>query len=651
MKKILIIILALAMVCSAAFLGSCGKDNSNEKGGTSKENSGTSKENNTAALVTIDDLAEFTIVRSDKASGDEKAVAVSLRKTIDEKFGVSLNIGTDYSGKNKKEIIIGDTKRAETKQAKEDITSYSEYLIRRVGDKIIICAGSVEALGTAVEFWTTKMVNKSGKLCIPNDKNGYIYSPETKIIDDLTIDGEPIENFVIVNTASEFVDIAESIGETIFELADTKLQIFTDPEATLPAGAHVIRIGDLGSDVKMSSFEVKNGNIEITPSYYDFDWSVNYIEMLFDGAVDRRVDITSNHNTEAIYESDEIYTKEDVMSVLEKVYNSEQMIVGTEMTNSANVVTETLENYYEKSGQYPGILGLDVRLSNLHKLGKAGIEKVVADLTKYAESGGIITASAHFSNPAENGGDPTIENYRGTIGGDDAWAQLITEGTPFNTSFKQELEGIADFFEDLKENGVPVIWRPLHETNGNWFWFAMVQSGVKIREESFANLWIYIHDYFTIERGLDNLLWEFSPNIDNGSEVLTEPLYGFPGKDYVDLVGFDWYTRTGDPMQIETARTYKDLASLGMVINLNEFGPAGDFVADEEGEIQEDIFSCESILGMFKEMDRIGDYKFGYLLTWTDNLSIPELGKSKEFMDHEMTLGLVEVKAMFDELK
>ena len=643
MKRFLPFLLALAMVFAAAFLSSCGEE-------TPNVNKDEPKKNNTAALGAIDDLAEFTIVRSDKATEEEKNVAVSLRKTLNEKFGVDIKLGTDYSGTNPKEILIGETKRAESKKAMEDITSYSEYLIRRVGDKIVICAGSDEALMNAIELWTTKMVNKSGKLCIPGDEKGYIYSPETKKLDQLTIEGNPISDYYIVYESDVFADAATQISNVIFDIADIKLEV-VNVKSTIPKEAHMIKIGEPGSDVKKSSFAVNDGNIEITPSYYDADWSADYVEMLLSGAVDRKLDITSYHNTDAVYELEEIYSKEDVMTVLENVYNSDQIIVGTEMANGANHVSKTLMNYYEKSGQYPGILGLDVRYANLHKLGNEGRAKVIADLTNYAADGGIITASAHFSNPTENGGDPSIENYRGRLGGDDAWAKLITEGTEYNTSFKKELEGIADFFEALKENGVPVIWRPLHEANGGWFWFCMVQGDTKVSEASFSNLWKYIHDYFTIERGLDNLLWEYGPNIGNESQYMTAPLYGFPGKDYVDLVGFDWYTGDGDAYAVEESTTYRDLKSLGMIININEFGPSGDLIADEEGEFQDDIFSCESILGMLEEIKRMGDYKFGYFLTWTSHISIPELGKSKEFMDHEMTLGLSDVKAMFDALK
>ncbi len=644
MKKILLVLLALLLACSAAFLGTCSKEtpNSSNKEETKK---------NTAVLGAIEDLAEFTIVRSENSSSEETAIASSFCEKLNTDFGADVRLKTDFGGEAEKEILLGFTNRKDSKALVGALT-YNEYVIKRVGNKIIICGGSVDALSAAVDLWTTKMVNKSGKLCIPGDEKGYFFSHDSKLIDNLTIDGASIMDYTVVSDSPAFASIAIKIADVIFDIADVKLEVIVAPGYEIPDESKLIRIGNVGSDNKRSSFAVVDSNIEITPAYYDADWSVNYIKMLLDGAVDRKLDITSYHNTDAIYELGEIYSKEDVLAVINKVYNSDELIVGTEITNGVNQVSNTLENYYEKSGQYPGILGLDVRYANLVKLGEEGGAKVVADLTRFAEGGGLVTASAHFSNPVENGGDPAVENYCGRLGGDDAWAALITEGTDYNKSFKQELSGIADFFEALERNGVPVIWRPLHEANGNWFWFCMVQGDIKVSEASFRKLWRYIHDYFTIERGLDNLLWEYSPNIGNESSSMTAPLYGFPGKDYVDLVGFDWYTGDANVYILESSPTYSDLLSLGMGVNITEFGPSGNLVADAEGEIQEDIFSCESILGMFEEIKRSGkDYKFGYFLTWTSNISIPELGKSKEFMDYPMTLGQADVKALFDELK
>ena len=632
MKKVFIVMIGLALLISSVFISSCGKS----------ETAGSEK----MILGEISDLSEFTIIRSESGSDGGKEAAVELRKLLKEKFSAELSISTDFNGDKGKEILVGYTSRSASKKTEVDINTYSEFVIKRTGDKIVIMGGSDEALMSAINFWTTNMVNRAGKLCIPNDEQGYISSPDVKF-KKLTVEGIDINEFAIYNTSSVFSKTANKIKELLVDYADAHLSIVDNKNLS----KNLIIMDVSTDDTKKSSIEVKDGHIYVNISCFDTDWAVEYLKSVFDGASESSFDITSDiDDSSAEYEVKTFYNKDDLMAVLEKAYNSDGIIVGTEMVNGGNAVENTLDNYYEKSGEYPGIIGLDVRLSNLTKLGEVGRAKVIADLTKYAEQGGIITASAHFSNPAENGGDPTVENYRGRFGGDDAWDALITEGTDYNTSFKKELEGIADFFEALKDNGVPVIWRPLHETNGNWFWFCMVQGMTKVSEESFANLWIYIHDYFTNERGLDNLLWEFGPNIGKESDTMTAPLYGFPGKEYVDLVGFDWYTGDGDASKIETTPTYKDLASLDMIININEFGPGGDMVADDEDEVQSEIFSCRNILGFFEEFKH-GGYKLGYFLTWTSHISIPELGYADEFMASEITLGLTDVKALFDSLE
>ena len=98
MKKILYVILTLIIAFSVILLVSCEKEE-----GTSKKDS--QNKNDTASLNVISDLSEFSIVRSDKASDEEKAVAVYLRKSLNDKFETDMKLGTDYSGAKKKEIL------------------------------------------------------------------------------------------------------------------------------------------------------------------------------------------------------------------------------------------------------------------------------------------------------------------------------------------------------------------------------------------------------------------------------------------------------------------------------------------------------------------------------------------------------------------
>ena len=57
------------------------------------------------------------------------------------------------------------------------------------------------------------------------------------------------------------------------------------------------------------------------------------------------------------------------------------------------------------------------------------------------------------------------------------------------------------------------------------------------------------YDYMTAERGLDNLVWAFSPGADLGDE---EYMTRYPGDDMVDMLGLDCYQYGELPASNET---------------------------------------------------------------------------------------------------
>ena len=344
-----------------------------------------------------------------------------------------------------------------------------------------------------------------------------------------------------------------------------------------------------------------------------------------------------------------MYTKERVIDLFKKVYADKNLLIfGEEMSNYPEMVNKTLERFKKNSGKYPGILGFDIRMSNLKRLGEKGIEQVVSEITAYAEKGGLVTCSAHFANPKNKNHE--IDDYRGFLGFDEAWIEMITEGTELNKYFRIELSAIADFLEKLKNNNVPVIWRPLHEANGGWFWFCIPQtdpeSGEKrfIKEETFIAAWKYIYDYFTAERKLDNILWEYSPNIvADDCAGMTRALYGYPG-ELCDFVGFDWYS--GGKYEISLNSTYNDLASTGKPVAFAEWGPAGAIRAKAElGTKQPDLFDGEDLLALVRRMQEDG-YSASYMLTWTSPWSLNEMTKGDIFMSAEGILGLEDIAKM-----
>lgn len=113
-------------------------------------------------------------------------------------------------------------------------------------------------------------------------------------------------------------------------------------------------------------------------------------------------------------------------------------------------------------------------------------------------------------------------------------SRAVTEGTPEYAATEQDLDVIASELEVLRDAQVPVLWRPLHEANGRWFWWGVGGP------EPFKKLWHMMFENFTVKHHLNNLIWVFSP----GAE--TDLAAWYPGDAYVDIIGQDHYPMDGN---------------------------------------------------------------------------------------------------------
>ena len=154
--------------------------------------------------------------------------------------------------------------------------------------------------------------------------------------------------------------------------------------------------------------------------------------------------------------------------------------------------------------------------------------------------------------------------------------------------------------------------------------------------------------------GLDKLLWNYSPNYSKNSDDLTtrynkmSTTYLYPGDDYCDIVGVDWYTK--GESEIEQGDGYLRLIDKSQKIGgLNEFGPTGDLFANDES-IQPTLYNSMDMYEDIMSLINKG-YSFGWLHTWGAQWGIVAMGKGAEFMRTELALGRTDVKAMFDALK
>jgi mannan endo-1,4-beta-mannosidase len=200
------------------------------------------------------------------------------------------------------------------------------------------------------------------------------------------------------------------------------------------------------------------------------------------------------------------------------------------------------------SGKQPAILGLDY-------IDPADRGAVNRRAIHWWRSGGIVTLCWHWGNPLVG---PGYENSK--IAFDVAAA--LTDGTAENRAMMRDLDQIAGYLAALQRARVPVIWRPFHEFTGTWFWWG--QCGPDL----FQRLWIKMHDHFTRERGLHNLIWILGYSGEPSAAY-------YPGRVYTDLIGADIYVKDHGA-QKPLYDAVRAISGDAMPIALHECGPIPD---------------------------------------------------------------------------
>ncbi|AOW22012.1 beta-mannosidase [Urechidicola croceus] len=198
-------------------------------------------------------------------------------------------------------------------------------------------------------------------------------------------------------------------------------------------------------------------------------------------------------------------------------------------------------------GTHPAMIGVD--LSGLSGRASRIIQQNAYDLKKNVVNtynrGGVTTVAWHFANPVSGGGF----YWRDSIS--KPAVKYIIPGGEAHEKYKLILNEIGQWAKSLKgANGelVPVIFRPFHEFDGDWFWWGAAHC----TPEEFKTLWKFTVSYLRDELGVHNFIYAFSP--DNKFNTEEEYLVRYPGDEWVDMVGMDNYADVGrDGLNIERA--------------------------------------------------------------------------------------------------
>lgn len=183
------------------------------------------------------------------------------------------------------------------------------------------------------------------------------------------------------------------------------------------------------------------------------------------------------------------------------------------------------------TGDYPALLGLDLMDYTPSRTAFGASSSTVEKAIEFADKGGIVTLCWHWNAPTEY-------LYSTANNSDGWWGGFYTKSSNFDIAkvmngqdakgkklIDRDIKEIAKQLKRLEKAGVPVIWRPLHEASGGWFWW-----GAK-GPDAYKKLWKYLYNELTNTYGCNNLIWVY-----NGQSA-----DWYPGDEYVDIVGEDIY--------------------------------------------------------------------------------------------------------------
>ena len=195
-------------------------------------------------------------------------------------------------------------------------------------------------------------------------------------------------------------------------------------------------------------------------------------------------------------------------------------------------------------GQSPAIWSTDMGFAkNGDKDSYLARPDIVKEAIRQHKKGSIITICWHAVPPTAKEpvtfqpNRPMPPDSLATVQGrlpDEQFKEVLTPGTRLYKQWTAQVDSIAFYLKKLQDARVPVLWRPYHEMNGDWFWW-----GGRVGENSTVDLYKQLYDRLVNYHKLNNLIWVWS--VDRPSTPIRKFSNFYPGNEYLDILSLDVY--------------------------------------------------------------------------------------------------------------
>jgi len=296
-------------------------------------------------------------------------------------------------------------------------------------------------------------------------------------------------------------------------------------------------------------------------------------------------------------------------------------------------------------GSHPAVIGVD--LMGISGQPEVEIEKNKAHLRKNVTDtynrGGLTTVAWHFSNPVSPGDFYWKDSVSLPA------VKYIIPGGRSHEKYKEILNEVADWAKSLRgpaDELIPVIFRPFHEFDGDWFWWGSTHC----TPEEFKSLWRFTVSYLRDTAGVHNFIYAFSP--DNQFTSEEKYLERYPGNEWVDMLGMDNYGDMGRYGKYDLDAAVKKLQIVSATAEKN--GKLAAFTETGLESLVNDHWWNEVLLKVMKSKG----IKMSYVLVWRNDVSSkthfyapypghPSVADFKKFYDDPYTLFEKDLKDIY----
>ncbi|MGA0560178.1 glycosyl hydrolase [Larkinella sp. VNQ87] len=238
---------------------------------------------------------------------------------------------------------------------------------------------------------------------------------------------------------------------------------------------------------------------------------------------------------------------------------------------------DDVEYILEKTGKEPAIGAFDLMDYSPSRAQRGAVPQRSSEAciawAKKGEGRGIVSLAWHWNAPTD-----LIDEKPDKLW----WSGFYTRATTFDLAavladkqgeryqlLLRDIDVIAGELKKFQLADVPVLWRPLHEASGGWFWWGAKGPG------PFKKLWQLLYDRLTNHHQLHNLIWVYT-----ATDSVKPDWY--PGDAYVDIVGMDIYTDataslSGNWADAQGRFNGKKMVTLSETGNLPDAGKIRDF--------------------------------------------------------------------------